>query len=473
MDPTASTRTSSSTLARGARTLRRTALSTSLAILAVGLGWTCVAAAIDAAAVRNPSNSISSATMLLSATTPVGGTCVSTGSAITTNAASCPGSPYPTGQLSATSSSAASSTLTSAGNTSPSSGSVAQACGVASLADSSSAATDTALPFYGMTFGFAGPMGQTAMGLDGSTGFGETLTSYSNPEGFTLLAWFKTTAPGTIASFTNTQYATATSRNDRSLWVDNAGNLVWSFNTVNPTHEIRSATTVNTGAWVFAAATIGPAGATLYINGALAASTALTTARNYTGWWHLGWGAESNWSDAPSSLYLNGSLAQVAVVPSQLTAAQVLSLTTASASGVVAYDAAVSALTPTAWWQLADSGSSAYTGNVPAIAAPACSHVWATVQTTRGASTACVYPVAAGACPAPSGTSVLSAMPVSSLAAPLAGSPVTFVVTLRLSTTSVTGVAGLQLLPRLTISSSVTGTLWSASLSYPSASVEL
>jgi len=442
-------------------------------MLSVVLGWTCVAAALDAASVRDATGTLSSATMLLSGTTPVGGTCVSTGSAITTNSASCPGSPYPSGQLSSTTASSATSSLGSAGNFAPTSASLSAACGVAQFADTSSAATNGALPFYGVSFGAPGPMGQFAAALDGTTGFAETRTSFANPESFTLLAWFKTTAPGTIAGFSNTQYARATTTNDRNLWVDDTGRLVWAVGTPSAPHEIVSTTTVDTGTWVFAAATVGAAGSALYVNGTLAASSAITSARNYTGWWHLGWGAETNWPDAPSGAYLSGDLAEVAVVPTQLTATQVAALQTASAGGAASYVSALGALTPTSSWQLSDSGSVAFTGSVPALGAPACPRVMVTVQATRGTTTTCVYPVAAGACPAPSSAYLLSSLPVSSMSPPLGGSPVSLVVTLRLTAASGVGVAGLHLLPGFTISSAVAGTLWNASLSFAAGSVEL
>ena len=458
---------------RGAAVLRRSALGVMVASLTLGLGIGCAAAATFAARVGDATSTISSATMLLSGTTPLGGTCVSTGSTITTNAASCAGSPYPAGPLSAATSSSSTSTFSSLGNFSPTSAKSSQACGVAELADTSSAATNTALPYFGLTYGAAGPMGQSSVALDGTTGFAQTLTSFANPEGFTLLAWFKTTASGTVAGFSNAQYASATATNDRTMWVDSTGHLVWSFGTVSATHEVKSSVTVTTGSWVFAAATIGPGGATLYVNGALVGSSAVTAARSYTGWWHLGWGAESNWSDAPTSQFLAGSLAQVAVVPSQLSAAQVTSLNTASSSGAAAYDAAVTALAPTSWWQLSDTGATAYTGVVPATGTAPCTAVMATIQVTRGVTTTCVYPVVAGACPAPSAGSLLSSMPVSSMTPPTGGSPLTSIVTFRLSTASVTGVAGLHLLPALTVTTTVTGTLWTASLSYATASAEL
>jgi hypothetical protein len=47
------------------------------------------------------------------------------------------------------------------------------------------------------------------------------------------------------------------------------------------------------------------------------------------------------------------------------------------------------------------------------------------------------------------------------------------VVTMRLTGSSGVGVAGLHLLPGFTITAVITGTLWSASLGYASASVEL
>ena len=67
--------------------------------------------------------------------------------------------------------------------------------------------------------------------------------------------------------------------------------------------------------------------------------------------------------DAPTSPYFNGSIAQVAVIPSQLTAAQVTALhndTTLST-----YTAGVNALSPTNYWPLNDTGTVPYKGAVP------------------------------------------------------------------------------------------------------------
>ena len=90
-------------------------------------------------------------------------------------------------------------------------------------------------------------------------------------------------------------------------------------------------------------------------------------AQNYTGWWSLGYASIANWNDVPSNYYFSGSLAQAAVIPTQLTAAQVSSLygdTTLSS-----YTAGVEALSPTNYWPLNDSGAIPYEGSVPGATA--------------------------------------------------------------------------------------------------------
>lgn len=209
---------------------------------------------------------------------------------------------------------------------------------------------------YGGVTGTTGPFtGSSALSFDGSTGWTETTKSYINPTPVSVAAWFKTTGSGTIVGATNVQGNTGQANWDRQLWVDNAGNVV--FGVYNPTfEEVVSPGTYNNGAWHLAVATIGPVGEALYVDGSLVATNATpTAAQNYTAWWHIGWDSENTWPNAPTSAYFAGMIADVAVFPVQLTAANVSGLYGAGTSQTT-YSAAVGALAPTSYWPMQNTG---------------------------------------------------------------------------------------------------------------------
>ena len=279
--------------------------------------------------------------------------CNSSASGATTCAT---GSPVPAGPLSSSSSSTApTTTLTSSGSANASSAGVASAsCGVAELTDGGSdsswsgTGSNTALPVGGLTYQASGPLSSQAITTNGTTGWAETIGQYNNPESFTVLAWFKTSSEtGSIIGFSSNQTAPASAANyERILWVDSAGNLVWGVSSGGGQTEVKSSgTNYANGAWHFVAASVGSAGTLLYIDGASAGSSANTTAQSYSGWWSIGTSGVNNgfWGDAPSSDYFNGSLAQIAIIPSQLTGAQITTLH--GDNTLPTYTAAVNALT--------------------------------------------------------------------------------------------------------------------------------
>jgi serine protease AprX len=228
---------------------------------------------------------------------------------------------------------------------------------------SDTAGADTALPSGGLSYTSSGPFAHATQAIttDGSTGWAETTTGYDNPENLTILVRFKTTTSGAILGFSNSQnpVSSGPSNYDRMLWVDSSGKLVWGVYN-NACDEITSSSTVNTGSWIFAAVEIGSSGQQMYVNGSLVASSSNTSAQNYRGWWSIAYANAGPWSDAPSSDYFNGSLAQLAIVPSQLSSSQVSTLS--SDSTFPSYTSAVVALGPTNYWPLNDAGEVPYSG---------------------------------------------------------------------------------------------------------------
>ena len=218
------------------------------------------------------------------------------------------------------------------------------------LADASGNA-NTGTTEGGVSLGAAGPTAlgtSSAIALNGSSQYVETATSYNNPEGFSVVAWFKTASAsgGTVIGFDNVQGNGTATYDDRMLWLDDSGKLVWG---VDPgtAAVLTSTSAYNNGAWHMVVADLGAAGQQLSVDGAqVAINTSVTSAYNYTGWWHLGWNS-FNWTDAPTNNYLTGSLSEAAVVPSQLTASQISTLYNAGSTAAFALAMGQLSLPPT------------------------------------------------------------------------------------------------------------------------------
>ena len=341
-------------------------------------------------------------------------------------------------------------------------GSVPGATASTTLADASGNG-NTGSAQGGVTLQSAGPttLGGNAVSLDGSSGYVETANSYSNPEGFSAVAWFKAsgTSGGTVLGFTTSQTNAAPGSWDRTLWLDNSGKLVWG---VYPgsTSEVTSPLAYNDGNWHMAVVEIGSSGQQLWVDGTrVAFNASVTTAQNYTGYWHLGWGYESSWPDAPTSGYLSGSLAQVAIVPTQLSASSISNLYTDTSVGDLTVD--MGALSPISYWPLGDSSS-----NV-------CGTTELTVQQTVGSTNTCIFPAATGTCAAPSSANLITGVGARTITVPVSGTTVAIKITLELSSASGTAVKGLHLLPDVSFTTTKGSTLWSAQIAYASASAWL
>ena len=451
-----------------------------LTLAGAGLAWASFQGQLV-----DSTGSFSTGTLLLGGETPVGVTCTSSSTVapISTNSATCPGDPLPTGTLS-TAGSAVTSTLSDVGTIDPTSAAMsASTCGVAQLVDSES--NDTGLAMGGITYGQNGPIGGTGIALDGSTGWFESTAAYSTPGSFTLLAWFKAApgASGTVFSLSDSQFDTGSPDSDLDLWIDGSGNLVWGVLTLSALgapvpSEVASTGPVTDGSWHLAAATFGGTSSTLYLDGTAQGSVPAPNGLAAESGWYptIGWGPEGapTWSDGPPSGFFAGSLAMVSLSPSAATGAQVSALAGAASAGT--YESALSSdAPPTENWEMADSGTQAFTGAVAVSGGGTtmpCQRVEATVQEVQGGTTSCVLPAAAGACPALSPSTLLSALAtMAPLVGPTTTTPAQLTVTLALTGASPPGVAGLDLLPGLDFGVSRTG--WSANLIYAGATVEL
>lgn len=187
---------------------------------------------------------------------------------------------------------------------------------------------DDMIAFAGVTRGAAGAMlneADTAVSLSGTTtglAFGQD--TKQTPNTFTEEAWVKTstTKGGAILSFGNPLNG-STGTYDRIVYMDNTGRIWFGVN--NGTNQtINTVGTFNNNQWHHVVASMGPLGMQLFVDGRiLAARSDVTTGRAFDGDWRVGQATLSGWAAAPSSTSLYGSVDEVAVYPTALTADRV------------------------------------------------------------------------------------------------------------------------------------------------------
>ena len=325
-----------------------------------------VAAAAFTAQIINGANVFSSGTVVLQSTTGAGA-CVSTGATITNDVASCSGGPWPTGPVSTTTASAT-STITDLGAISPSVGSMGvTGCAPQEIVNAVNG-TNVGFPFAGVSFGQSmSPLATTAVSLNGTSAWVETNQSDTPGQTFAVAAWFETSAPqGVILGFSANQTDTGATTADRLLWLDASGHLVWgAYNARGNEIEVTSPAPYADGQWHYVVATVGHSGDQLYVDGALVASKGAKKGTPYTGYWTLGWGsvAPAGWTNAPTSPYLNGDLAQATVFSGPLSAAQVATLY--AEPSPAAYAAQATTDGASQLWALDDTGLATYAGLPP------------------------------------------------------------------------------------------------------------
>lgn len=164
------------------------------------------------------------------------------------------------------------------------------------------------------------------------------------PASLTAVVWFKTTTTsgGKLLGFesprTGVLAASAGGLYDRHLYLDASGQVWFGIGTTSPI-GIKSAAGLNNGQWHMAAATFGPAGMALYVDGVQVATNASTAAGSYSGWWRAGCGNLSGWvsywdgggsptgsSNQPRDFPFAGSLDEVTIWTSVLSPTQLAQL---------------------------------------------------------------------------------------------------------------------------------------------------
>jgi hypothetical protein len=180
-----------------------------------------------------------------------------------------------------------------------------------------------------MTAGVPGALGaverNTTAVAFAADGNGYSNTSMTNPSAVTVELWFRAsgTRGGVLAGFYANKTGTGGAR-DRQVYLDSGGRLTFGVYPSVSAITVRSPATYNDGNWHHVAASAGPAGIKLHVDGALVVSNpAVTTAGGHTGYWRWGGGDTTLWPNRPSSDYLVGSIDELAVYTKQLTDAQV------------------------------------------------------------------------------------------------------------------------------------------------------
>jgi hypothetical protein len=181
----------------------------------------------------------------------------------------------------------------------------------------------------GTAFGVSGACprdNNPAITLDGATGYISTPNVVNNPNVFTLETWFKTTSSngGDLISFGPSQTGTNTaSLVDRAVFVSTGGNV--SFGMGGNNNTVRSSKTYNDGKWHLVDAELSSSGMTLYVDATdIATKGSVRSGINQLGYWRMGYDDLSNQGNqAPSNGHFGGSLDEVAIYNTALTAQQV------------------------------------------------------------------------------------------------------------------------------------------------------
>lgn len=329
--------------------------------------------------------------------------------------------------------------------------------------DVSGANDDATVVGSTVTLGTPGPLGSSnAAAFDGNTGYLETASAVSGPDTFSLVAWLKAPSHATgggVVGFDGSQDGSGLSH-DRFIWMDNAGKLVAGISGGSGV-EATSSSTYDDGNWHLAVATFTPSAMKLYVDGSQVASVSSGISdNNFTGYWTVGFTQTSGtWADVPTNKEWTGSLADVAVIPSVLTAANVTTLYGEASQS--ALQTALLSFSPSAYWPLADS----------AAAPTDAGGLELTVQSANNGTTTCLFPAGAGSCPATTTSDFVPASAAYTPTAPTAAHATTVTLGVEEAATPPAGFLGLHFSVPLIF----TGTLGSftASLQYLTSSLQL
>lgn len=186
----------------------------------------------------------------------------------------------------------------------------------------------------GVTFGRPGALicdTDTAVALNGSSGYvtaGLTvgllaaLAPAPAPDTFSETVWFKTAVGGGRLIGFGEARTGASGRNDRHVYMTDGGRLIFGVSPNDNKKVVTSPRSYADDGWHMATATLGGSGMRLYVDGAEVASDPETKTgrQNTNGWFRAGYDTLAGWPDRPTNPFFAGSLDEVSIVPTQLSA---------------------------------------------------------------------------------------------------------------------------------------------------------
>ncbi|KJC64275.1 hypothetical protein SAMN06295879_0120 [Agreia bicolorata] len=405
------------------------------------------------ASIRNSSNTFGSGTQNLTATSAGTTQCTTVGSTAT-GTTPCTGSFFP-GSTPASGTATNSVTLTAGGTVTPSSSTfTASSCGPLGFPNTSSS-TNPLLARYAAGFNpTSGPTavaGSGSYAADGTTSMATSVALMTNPQNFTIGAWFKTSvAGGGIIGFEGGYSDVATGNFDRLLFLNGSGKVVFGVNPLGIGAEtvklVTSPNSYNDGAWHYAVATASYAltarSQNLYVDGGLVASTTSllepSSAQVFNGYWRVGQNRNAE-GFTGSRNYFTGSLSNAGTWPTALSGTQISSLYSASSQN--ALTTLATSLGANNYWPLNSDGTTSFPGTGNPTGTDPCADVTVTV----GTATNCIYPASAGVCTAATNATLLSSLSSAGTLAmptPTPGTPVVVTTTTGRATTYKTSFDG-------------------------------
>jgi signal peptidase I len=181
------------------------------------------------------------------------------------------------------------------------------------------------------TYGQTGALPHNAGYAVGLSGTGRMVaggTGQLDPLTFSAELWFRTTTTsgGKLIGFESSRNATSLGF-DREAFMRTDGTVVY-MGSATTKNLLVSPTALNNGAWHHLVVTSVPSGTLeqsfMYVDGVLVDSgTTNRAATAYIGWWRVGYGTLPTGKDYPASASFTGSVDDVAVYTTQLTAARV------------------------------------------------------------------------------------------------------------------------------------------------------
>ncbi|WP_232012069.1 LamG domain-containing protein [Actinomyces slackii] len=154
---------------------------------------------------------------------------------------------------------------------------------------------------------------------------GYTNSAVPAPSSFTMETWVRTETArgGAIMGFGSSRTGSSSQR-DRIVYMRNDGTVSFMLYP-GQVNTITTEKAVNDGEWHHIVATLSPtSGATLYVDGKVAASDAsFTSGQSYSGYWRVGGDSLQGVNGAPSNYYIQADIDEVAVYGAPLGPSQV------------------------------------------------------------------------------------------------------------------------------------------------------